>query len=550
VERSTLYKKIILVLVFSIYSFAEVINNKEIDKEYFMLFINKTKTIDDLKKDINDVEVFDYSIVEASDNYFELYIVNISTYEEILEYKKAFKNAVITKNFDSNPKNKLYSNSDNKKVKKLNKIKEFKDLSKEYNRALNTFEKGNYKESYHEFYKLFLLKMDDIKYNFYLGRSAFELRQYEEAQSIFERILLYEPNSTRTKLELARTYYEVGMYKDSISLFNEVKSQKNIDPLIEKNIDYFLKMNENKITKHFIKGSLILSASYDDNIFNDSFNDSFHPTLLSRNNFIGDEGIPSSAKKTDSSHNEILSVNYVYKRNDDLLFKIDTFVYNQIYKKYSDKNLQLIGLNPKISKAYNERLVVDYGFYIDNLWQGSDNYLTSYGLSPGLKYLISKDLLIDANIKYLYKKAQSEENENDDSKVIKIQLGLLKIIDNQLSIYSSIVFSKEYEKYIENDDINQDIISFATNLDYKLTDKFNINTGIGYSNGRYKDLDSWYLKKRIDNEVSFNLGGSYEMFKESFLNLAYNYTKNNSNIDYVEYYKNKITLSYIKNFKD
>ena len=545
-----MYKKIILILIFSIYSYAELINNKEIDKEYFMLFIKKAKIIDDLKKDINDIDVFDYSIVESSDNHFELYIVNIHTYEEILEYKKAYKNGVITKNFNSNPTNKLYSSNDNKKLKNIKKIKEIRDLTKEYKKALNLFEKANYNESYHEFYKLFLLKMDDVRFNFYLGRSAFELKQYEEAQSIFERILLYEPNSTRTKLELARTYYELGMYKESITLFNEIKNEKDIDPLIVKNIDYFLKMNENKTTKHFIKGSLILSASYDDNIFNDSLNDSFHPTLLSRNNFIGEEGIPASEKKSDISHNEILSVNYMYKKSDDLLFKIDTFIYNQIYKEYSNKNLQLIGFNPKISKAYNERLVVDYGVYIDNLWQGSDNYLTSYGLTPGLKYLISKDLLMDANIKYLYKKAQAEDNKNDDSTVIKIQLGLLKIIDNQFSVYSSLAFSKEYEKYIENDDINQDILSLATNLNYQLNDKINMNAGIGYSNARYRDSDSWYLKKRIDNEVSFNLGVSYEMFKESFLNLAYNYTKNTSNIDYAEYYKNKITLSYIKNFKD
>lgn len=515
-----------------------------------MLFMKKAKTIDDLKKDINDIEVFDYSIVKTFDNNFELYIVNIATYDEILEYKKAFNHGVITKNFDSNVKNKLYSNSDNKKIKKIKKIKEVKDLTKEYKKALSFFETNNFKESYHEFYKLFLLKMDDIKYNFYLGRSAFELRQYEEAQSIFERILLYEPSSNRTKLELARTYYELKMYKESISLFNEVKNEKNIDPLIVKNIDYFLKKNENKITKHFIQGNLILSASYDDNINNDSLNDSFHPTLLSINNFIGEEGIPAPEKKSDFSHSEILSVNYLYKKNDDLLFKIDTFIYNQIYKKYSDKNLQLLGINPKISKAYNEKLIVDYGIYLDNLWQGSDNYLTSYGLSPNLKYFISRDLLINANIKYLYKKAQAEDNKNDDSKVIKIQLGLLKIIDKQFSIYSSIAFSKEYEKYKENDDINQDIITLATSLDYKLNDKFDINVGLGYSNAKYRDMDSFYLKNRVDNEVSFNFGSSYEIFKESFLNIAYNYTKNNSNIDYAEYYKNKITLSYIKNFKD
>jgi hypothetical protein len=112
------YKKIILILILSLYSFAELINNKEIDKEFFMLFIKKAKTIDDLKKDINDVEVFDYSIIKTSDN-FELYLVNISTYEEILEYKKAFKNGVITKNFDNNSQNKIYNNNDNKKVKNL-----------------------------------------------------------------------------------------------------------------------------------------------------------------------------------------------------------------------------------------------------------------------------------------------------------------------------------------------------------------------------------------------------------------------------------------------
>jgi uncharacterized protein (PEP-CTERM system associated) len=167
-----------------------------------------------------------------------------------------------------------------------------------------------------------------------------------------------------------------------------------------------------------------------------------------------------------------------------------------------------------------------------------------------LRYLINKDLLLDANIKYLYKKAQSIENQHDDSKVIKIHLGLLKIIDKQFSLYSSLNLSKEYEEYIEKDDVNQDIISLATSLDYKLNNNITINTGLGYSSVKYKDIDSWYLRKREDSELSFNLSSSYEMFKESFLYLAYNYTKNNSNIDYAEYYKNKITLSYIKNFKD
>lgn len=535
--------QIILILILSTFSFAELINNKNIEKEYFMLFIKKAKTFDQLKKDIKDIKVFDYSIVKTSDNYFELYIVNISTYEEILEYKKAFTNAVITKDFNNNPKINFYNNKSNNK-KELEKIKEFKDLTKEYKKALIAFEKGDYKESYHEFYKLFLLKMDDIRYNFYLGRSAFELKQYEEAQSIFERILMYEPDSIRTKLELARTYYELSMNKESTALFNELKSEKDISPVIVENIDYFLKKNENKIKKHFIKANLILSASYDDNIDSVPRND------------ITFGGLPFSfEKKADISHSEILSVNYMYKKSDDLLFKIDTFVYNQIYKEYSDKNLQLIGFNPKISVTYNEKFMVDYGVFIDNLWQGSENYLTSYGLAPGFKYLIRNDILIDAKIKYLYKKTQSDENKNDDSKVVNLQLGLLKIINDQFSIYSSVAFSREYEKYQfrkdnvrENDDINKNILSFDTSLNYKLNNQFVVNTGFGYSSIKYRDIDYFYSKKRVDNELSFNLGGAYEIFKESFLYLAYNYTKNNSNIDYTEYYKNKITLSYIEKF--
>ena len=259
-------------------------------------------------------------------------------------------------------------------------VSDNKDLDIEYKKALNTFKKGNYSLSYDEFYKLFLLKMDNIKYNFYLGRSAFELKYYEEAQSIFERILLYKPDSTRTKLELARTYYELDMNKDSIDLFNEIKNQKNIPNEVKEKIDYFLKLNESKMKKHFLSGSFILGASFDDNINNDSFNDSFYIPYYNLN-------IPANIKESDITHNQILSLNYRYKEDDDLLFKIDSFLYNQMYKKHSDKNIQIIGFSPKISKTYNKKIIIDYGIFIDNMWEGKENDLRSYGLNPNIKYI-------------------------------------------------------------------------------------------------------------------------------------------------------------------
>lgn len=432
-------------------------------------------------------------------------------------------------------------------------VTDTKDLNKEYKKALDIFQKGNYRLSYDEFYKLFLLKMDDIKYNFYLGRSAFELKHYAEAQAIFERVLLYQPDSTRTKLELARTYYLLNMNKDSIDLFTEIKNEKNLPTEVKDKIDYFLKLNESKIKKHFLSGSFILGASFDDNINNDSFNDSFHPISLKE--LFGKEGIEAPEKKSDITYNQILSINYKYKEDDDLLFKIDSFFYNEIYKEHTDKNIQIIGFSPKISKTYNKKLIVDYGIFIDNVWEGKENDLRSYGLNPNIKYIIRKDLLLNANFKYQYKKKQSTENSNEDSKVIKLGLGLLKIFDKNLSIYSALAYSREYEKYpfkenntTTNDDINQNILSLNMNLNYKINSYFNINSGLGYSKLRYRDTDSWYLKKRKDTELSFSLGSSYKLYDKSFINLGYNYTKNDSNIDYAEYYKNKINFNYILRF--
>ncbi len=432
-------------------------------------------------------------------------------------------------------------------------VSDNKDLDIEYKKALNTFKKGNYSLSYDEFYKLFLLKMDNIKYNFYLGRSAFELKYYEEAQSIFERILLYKPDSTRTKLELARTYYQLNMNKDSIDLFNEIKNQKNLPNEVKEKIDYFLKLNESKSKKHFLSGSFIFGSSFDDNINNDSFNDSFHPTLFKE--LFGPNGIEAPEKESDITYNQILSLNYKYKENDNLLFKIDSFFYNQIYKENKDKNIQIIGLSPKISKSYNKKLIIDYGIFIDNMWQGKENDLRSYGLNPNVKYIIRKDLLLNASFKYQYKKKQSTENSNEDSKVIKAGLGLLKILNKKLSMYSALEYSREYEKHpfkenniTTNDDINQNILSLNMNLNYKINSLFNITSGFGYSKLRYRDTDSWYLKKRKDKELSFSLGSSYKLYNKSFISLGYNYARNDSNIDYAEYYKNKISFNYILRF--
>ena len=79
---------------------------------------------------------------------------------------------------------------------------------KKYDEAVNIFNNKDYEEAYKRFLRLFDVRPDDSRINFYLGLSAFETKRYDEALAAFERVLIVEPNHVRSRLEMGRVYFE------------------------------------------------------------------------------------------------------------------------------------------------------------------------------------------------------------------------------------------------------------------------------------------------------------------------------------------------------
>eukprot|EP01155_Anaeramoeba_flamelloides_P044976 Anaeramoba_flamelloidesc38615_g1_i1.p1 GENE.c38615_g1_i1~~c38615_g1_i1.p1 ORF type:complete len:334 (+),score=20.23 c38615_g1_i1:69-1070(+) len=154
------------------------------------------------------------------------------------------------------------------KIKK-DKIKSKKKVIKidpktfvgKYKLALKYYKEKKFDEAYKVLNELFVLKPDDLNINYYLGRSAYESKKYDEAVSAYERFLFIEPDNNRVKLEMARSFYMTETYKEAKKLLLEVKQDPNLPDKTLYIVKYYLRLIDEKISKHFISGVLMGGVS-------------------------------------------------------------------------------------------------------------------------------------------------------------------------------------------------------------------------------------------------------------------------------------------------
>jgi len=425
------------------------------------------------------------------------------------------------------------------------KEKKAKQVKSKYRNALKEFKNKNYKKSYAQFEDLFNNELNNVNVNFYLARSAFELKNYQAALVAYERVLFEKPDSIRAKLEVARTYFVKKSYKKSQSMFREIKKEKNTSKNLKVIINRYLKILDNRISKHKTSAVLMLGIAYDSNINNRSSNESFGDVNING-------ALTPLTNTTDDisafAHQEMGLVNHTYRYNFDLSIKNSLMIFNKsmFNNAYNDKDVALVSWTPGLNIKYNKDINVDYLLYVDNIFIDKKSSLSTYGIWPKLNYKYDNKNAIASHFKYIKKSFVNSVDKNKNSSYKELAFNLT----NSYSVLHTNSYGFTYAKEEESDaqDTNNNSISLLFANKYKHRNNIILSNSISYKNTKYTDTNSNYLVKKDNKLYSYIFNTTYVHTAKEIVQGSFNYSKQESNIPTDDYSKYTLGVNLIRTF--
>lgn len=431
----------------------------------------------------------------------------------------------------------------------IKSAKEAISTLKKYDEAVETFNKKDYEEAYKRFLRLFDIRPDDSRINFYLGLCAFETKRYDEALAAFERVLIVEPNHVRSRLEMGRVYFEEKEFESAEAEF-KTALEYDLPDEVKKRIQVYLAAIEASKKKHFINGSLVLGIGVDTNVNNGIGNKDF--TLPSGLTLPGDD------RKKDISATGALSLNHIYDFGDSggWYWQDGGTVYTQFYNREAGANVRYLAVNT--GPAYRGQ-TTDFALYAvyDSLNYAQNAYTSSVGLSPKATYRLPDNYAVDGAIS-LKKKSYPHEKWNRASLYEDVSVAFKKGYAKTGAIASiGVTLSKEFETYNENSigagaEGRTDITNTSKMLkaDYYRPIVAGLDAMFSASirQTAYPETDVMFDSPKKELNKSFSAAIYKTWYKNSIIGASYGYSKNESNFDNLNYSKHTLGLSYIYNF--
>jgi TolA-binding protein len=409
-----------------------------------------------------------------------------------------------------------------------------------YSEALDDYNHNNYDQAYKKFNRLFEQAPQNNNINFYLGLSAFAIGDFDTASLSFNRILINEPNAKRVKLELAKVYIEQNKDIEARRLLQQVR-ETNPPVEVVQNIDKHIKFIDNRSKQHHYKATLSAGIYYDSNIYNRSEDNTFNIPVF------GDLDFTNTTKDLSSTaHEEMVALQHKYTIDPITSIKNDLLLFNRGFNKHSDANVKFASYAPALSVLYSNKYLVDYGLFADKLWYGGEGYVKSYGIHPKLNYLLSNQTLLNTHLRYQKKK--NLINEQRDSRVVEANIGVQHKATATTTYRPSITVANERKDSGVLTNIDRNSLQASLAATNQVTKELSLTPTISLKHTNYSDEDTLYLKHRKDNELQAGLNAAYTLDNGVVFSGGYNYTANNSNIDYAKYNKYSAALNVKKSF--
>ncbi len=416
-------------------------------------------------------------------------------------------------------------------------------LRSKYEKGLAAYKSKDFKQSYDVFSKLYLTKLSDAKFNFYLGRSAFETGHYEIALASFERVEMLDPSNLRNKLEMARTYFMLKMYEDSELAFKEVLDNPNIPQNVRTNIEMYLSRVKGVQSKSFTYATLTLDWIYDSNV-------NFGSLDTNYNVHVGGSLLPISSKEqVDTALQVFADLVNIYDIGDKNGFMIKNRlkVFLKDYDTLNDYDVQFLAYNPSL--LYREtKFLGELVLGVDVLTLAKKEYLRSFSVTPRFEYSHTNTLRSLTHFKFQDKSYTQKSQEDLDAKHYELAYGMQKILSPRSYVSANIRGIMERKDHGSRIDVDYD--EYRLNLSYanQFTAIYGVDMFGEYRMRDYADYSSLFKSTRADKSANVAATLNAKILSTLRFHLKGNYEKVSSNQERYDYVKYTISLGLNKTF--
>ncbi len=356
----------------------------------------------------------------------------------------------------------------------------------------------------------------------------YNAKRYEEALMAFDRILIENPRDTRAKFYYATTLYRLTLYKEARDEFNQLLNLP-LEDSSKKEVKKYLIALDKKQKRHFFNSWIGFGVGYDDNINLNTVDKTIKYGSLILNN---------DTNKTNSTY-ALASFSLSHRYKADTFNLYTTFyTYNEFFHSVNGNDLNFFDLSTAIVKKYKKFIFsLPIGFnssYIDAKTVGYNLYT-----SPTISYLFSKKLNMYTQISFLDNTTKIVKNR--DHKLLGGGVGIRYNGNKFLGQIGASLQNVTAKNDVRLDVSRDDFRYFAYGKYYIFTTLY-LGANLSLENSKYNNLDTVMGYKREDDRFSSSLIIGKEIYKSVLLNLRYQYTKNDSNINTYSYQTNNYML--------
>ena len=413
-------------------------------------------------------------------------------------------------------------------------------LEQKYQKAISSYKAKDFKTSYDILSKMYLTRLSDARYNFYLGRSAFETGHYEIALGAFERVEMLDSSNLRNKLEKARTYFMLKMYEDAELAFKDVLSNPNIPQNVRTNTEIFLSKVKKVQKKSFTYAMINIDWIYDSNVNYGSLDDQYN---------INVGTLPSTAEDDDRAlqlYADIVNIYDIGSKNGYAI-KNRVKVYIKDYMQLDAYDVQYLAYTPSI--LYKEtKFLAEFVFGLDILMLGDKEYLRTVSFTPRYEHSHSNTLRSIIHFKfqrkYFTQSAQSDLNSNH----FELSFALQKILTPRSYIQANLLGIKEKKHNGSRIDVDYD--EYRANAVYanQFTSVYGAELFAEYKKRYYADHSTIFGSTRVDQGGTASATINARVLKTLRFHLKTGYNRVESNQERYSYHKYTINIGMNKTF--
>ncbi len=357
------------------------------------------------------------------------------------------------------------------------------------------------------------------------GITLYNTKRYEEALALFDRVMIFDPQNLRAKLYYTQTLVELGLYDEARKKLHELKES----PLY-KTEHCKIAMLEDTIRtrqkRHFWQIALETGIGYNDNInlTTDNPYTRYGPYLLQNN-----------TRKTDSRYAlATLFLRHRYQ-NDRFGWTTTLYSYNELFHSAKGNTLNYLNVTSAIDRKFN-RQFLSAAVGADTVRLGGEKISDELFFKPAWGIRISTSTRLNCYTQITKNFTRFAPDRDYD----KYEAGtLLSWQQGGLKTVLSASAAKYDAKSDKRFDVAKNLSILSLYLKYHLSTHLDATVGIVRESHRYTRRDPVLGYRRKDIKKRWQTQLQRKLTAKSALQLSYEYTRSDANINLYTY-KNRV----------